>query len=215
MTTPCCPPIIPAPSPRNVQIPNNDHLVVRWENDGNIIMFVANWIPPENNCPLPAAARPTKKISKGMQHASEILGKLEVPTDSPRSTRSPHLQRCHPPRTFKFDGMLWTTDNDMPPNHAPTATNITTAKTPPEELVSSSALMNHKPTTEWQIKSPASRHPSASMANKSTAKWQTKSPASGQPSSPMAKKSTTKWHNTTPAPAKPQSTSIATIPQSK
>jgi hypothetical protein len=49
--------------------------------------------------------------------------------------------------------MLWTTNNDMPPNHAPTATNIATAKTPPEVLVSSSAPMNHKPTTKWQTKS--------------------------------------------------------------
>jgi hypothetical protein len=43
--------------------------------------------------------------------------------------------------------MLWTTNNDMLLDYAPTATNIATAKTPPEELVSSSALMNHKPTT--------------------------------------------------------------------
>ena len=50
--------------------------------------------------------------------------------DSPRSTRSPHLQQRHPPRTFKFDRMLWTTNNDMPPDHAPTATNIATAKIP-------------------------------------------------------------------------------------
>jgi hypothetical protein len=146
-----------------VQLPNDNHLIVFWGNNGNITTSIANWIPPNNNFPPPTAARPTRKISKGMQHANEILGKLQVPTDFRDITQPPHspsdecnnldvtqttppkyLQRNPLPKSFKFDGMLWTTDNNTPLNYKPTADDIALAKMPPKELVLS-ALINQSP----------------------------------------------------------------------
>jgi hypothetical protein len=147
-----------------VQLPNHDHLVICWEKEGNITTLVANWIPPDNNCPPPAATSPTKKILSGMQHANKIIVKLEVPTGFCGNTRPPsspankpdnlaatqktppNYLQWHPlPKTFKFDRMLWTTYNDMPLNHKPTTDNIAPAKTPPKELILY-ALMNQKST---------------------------------------------------------------------
>jgi hypothetical protein len=45
---------------------------------------------------------------KGMQHAKEILGKSFY--------------------TFKFDNMIWMTNNNMPSNHKPTTDDISTTK---------------------------------------------------------------------------------------
>ncbi len=70
-------------------------------------MPFANWIPLDDICPPPAAACPTK-ISKGMQHAKEILIKSFY--------------------TFKFDDMIWMTNNNMPSNHKLTTDDISTTK---------------------------------------------------------------------------------------
>jgi hypothetical protein len=94
-------------SPHDAHLPNNDNLVVRWGNDGKISTSFANWIPPNNICPPPAAAHPTK-ISKGMQHAKEILGKSFY--------------------TFEFNNMMKTTNNDMPFDHKLTTNDISTTK---------------------------------------------------------------------------------------
>jgi hypothetical protein len=99
------------PPPCDVQLPNNGHLAVRWGNDGNITTSVANWIPPNDNCPLPAAARPTKKILNGIQHANEIVGKLKVPTDFHGITRPPYSPPNEPDH---FDATQKT-----PPNYLP------------------------------------------------------------------------------------------------
>jgi hypothetical protein len=107
-----------------------------------------------------------------------------------------------PAKSFEFDGMLWTTDHDMPLNHKPTVDNIATAKTPTKKLVLS-ALTNQKSIPQWQSKSPASGQPSALMVIKSTAVWQTKFPASGQPSALMEQKSTPQWQSKSPALGKP------------
>ena len=99
-------------------------------------MSVPNWIPPDHNCPPPAAARPTKILrSKGMMHANELLGKYKVPTNFDGPTRSSPLQRRILPRTFKFDGMLWSSCHDgMPLNQVPTTANTYTPKMPPEDI---------------------------------------------------------------------------------
>jgi hypothetical protein len=97
-------------SPNDACLPNNDNLVVDWETDGKISTSFANWIPPNDICPLPAAICPTK-ISKGLQHAKEILGK------------SFH--------TFEFDNMILKTNNNIPFDHKPMTDNIVTTKSPP------------------------------------------------------------------------------------
>jgi hypothetical protein len=108
--------------------------------------LVANWIPPDVNCPPPTAARPTKKISSGIQNANKILGKLQVPSyfhgikyppyspsnernnlDATQKTPSSYLKRHLLPKTFKFDKMLRTTDEDIPFDHKPTPDDIAPA----------------------------------------------------------------------------------------
>jgi hypothetical protein len=110
----------------------------------------------------------------------------------PEKVLQNYLQQRPLPKSFAFDGMLWTTDDDMPLNHKPTTDKIAPAKKPPKKLVSS-ALMIQKSTPQWQSKSPALGQPSAPMVYKSTVSWQTKSPASGQPSALMANKTKTEW----------------------
>jgi hypothetical protein len=80
-----------------------------------------------------------------MQHAKEILGKYNFPTNSQGITRPPNvpshlnaaqanpltnLQQCSF-YTFASDDMISTTNNNMPINHKPTADNISTTKNPP------------------------------------------------------------------------------------
>jgi hypothetical protein len=107
-----------------------------------------------------------------MQHAKEILGKSFY--------------------TFEFDNMIWRTNNNMPFDPKLTTDDISTTKSPPKELFLSD-LTQKKSTPEWQTKSPALGHPSASMEQKSTPQWQLKSPTLGHPSAPMEQKSTPQW----------------------
>jgi hypothetical protein len=110
MTTPRHSPIGPTNIPTtNPTSPNDDRLIVRWGHNGSISTAVPTWIPTNDNCPPPAAARPTKSLrSKGMLHANKLLGKYKVPTDFHGPTKSFPLQRRLPPAiTFKFNGMLW------------------------------------------------------------------------------------------------------------
>jgi hypothetical protein len=165
-------------SPHDAHLPNNDNLVVCWGNDGKISTPFANWIPPDDICPPPAAACPTK-ILKGMQHAKEILDKSFY--------------------TFEFNNMILTTTNVVPSNHKPTTDNISTTK--PHSDGDSNG--NQKPTTQWQLKSPALGHPSALLEQKSTPQWQLKSPALGHPSTLMEQKSTPQWQLKSPALGQP------------
>jgi hypothetical protein len=140
MTTPGHSPIGPTNIPTtNPTSPNDDRLIVRWGHNGSISTAVPTWIPPDDNYPPPAAARPTKSLrSKGMLHANKLLGKYEVPTDFDGPTKSFPLQRRLPPAsTFKFDGMLWSSSclDDMPLDQVPTIANKNyAAKLPPEDL---------------------------------------------------------------------------------
>jgi hypothetical protein len=112
-----------------MQLPSHNHLVIFWGNGGNITTLAANWIPPDVNSPMLAAAHPTKKVSSGMQHANQILVKLQVPTDFQGITKPPYppsneydninatqktppnyLQQHPLPKTLNFDIMLWMTD---------------------------------------------------------------------------------------------------------
>ncbi len=165
-------------SPHDVHLPNNDNIVIRWGNDGKISTSFANWIPPNDICPPPAAACPTK-ISKGIQHPKENLGTSFY--------------------TFEFNDMMWITNNNMPSNHKPTTDDISTTKS----HGGSDGNGNQKPTPQWQLKSPASGHPSAPMEQKCTSQWQLKSPALGHPSAPMEQKSTPQWQLKSPALGQP------------
>jgi hypothetical protein len=127
MTTPRRPLIIPSNLPPSDSPPlNDDHLVVRWGNDGNITASVTNWITPDKTCPPHAATRPKKKLSKGLQHAKEILGEYDLRTatapdnsspsdqpsepfdlDGPQKSPPEYLQQRAQP-TFEFDGLIWT-----------------------------------------------------------------------------------------------------------
>ena len=127
MTTPHHPQIIPPdPPPSDPLPPDDNHIVVRWGSNGNITASVTNWIPLDETCPPHAATGPKKKLSKGLQHAKEILGEYDPRTatapddpspsdqpskpldlDGPRKSPPEYLQQRAQP-TFEFDGLIWT-----------------------------------------------------------------------------------------------------------
>ena len=62
--------------------PTDDNLVVRWGHNGSISTAIPTWIPPDDKCPPPSTAGPSKPFrSKGMLHANELLGKYHISTD--------------------------------------------------------------------------------------------------------------------------------------
>ncbi len=127
MTTPHRPPTMPTTprqqsytEPPTKTTPNDDHLVVHWnwKNDGTISTSIANWIPPDNDTSSSASQGPTKKLSKGLLHAQDILGKCNDPTetgttepinlDGPRNTPLEYLKCKQTPQdSFDFDRMHW------------------------------------------------------------------------------------------------------------
>ena len=145
MTTPHHPQIIPSDlPPSDSPPPNNNHLVLRWGNDDNITASVTNWIPLDETCPPHAATGPKKKLSKGLQHAKEILGEYDprmatAPNDpnlhdqpsepfdlnGPQKSPPEYLQQQAQP-TFEFDGLIWTkTKMELNEQHHPQGSNGT------------------------------------------------------------------------------------------
>jgi hypothetical protein len=180
MTTPRHPQIIPSDlPPSDSPPPDNDHLVVRWGNDGNITAFVTNWIPPDETCPPHAATRPKTKLSKGLQHAKEILGEYDprmatAPNDpnlhdqpsepfdlnGPQKSLPEYLQQQAQP-TFKFNGLIWTkTTMELNEQHHP------------EDPMGPTTL----PTTQWTAMPQAFEYAPGDnrMKPKSTTKWHRK-----------------------------------------
>ncbi len=241
MTTPNPPPTTPttphqqsSTEPPTKTTSNNDHLVVRWKNNDTISTSIANWIPPDNDTSPSASARPTKKLSKGLLHAQDILGKCNDPTetgttkpinlDRPRNAPSEYLKHRQTPQdSCEFDGIHWTMTTRTTTATAPTATmtdpkakeNGKVFPSPHDAYPYASAktpreelLFNYThPTLKWT----ETQTSSPQMADMSTPQWQSTIATPGHPSPQMNVMTTPEWHTTTPTLAT-QSLPIATLP---
>ena len=95
-------------------------------------MSIANWIPPNNDTSPSASARLTKKLSKGLLHAQDILGKCDDPMETgttkpidlngPRNAPSEYLKHRQTPQdSSKFNRIHWTMTTKTTTATAPTA----------------------------------------------------------------------------------------------